>query len=308
MTGRNGVAGNAGRADRTEDNPGDSLHAPSLFAGAATDYPHDMHLFCSPVSRLGPIAAVLLLACSAAPVSWSGDRTVSASAANTTVGAAGSVLVDSLSLLAATLTPPSPVCPGSLRLARAGHTLFGVWWSPRPDSLASLVSAHSVNDGVSWSAVSLVDTTDRGAAGCHREAPSVAADSATGYIHIAYALLAPEGPGLFYSHSMDRGATFHSPVPIVYGEHLGRTRVASSGDVVAVAFEDPNSGVPRVGLALSRTMGHIFENRLLPVSDDNGAASRPLVAVQGHRVSVAWQERGSVNGDVVLRVRTGTLH
>jgi hypothetical protein len=58
--------------------------------------------------------------------------------------------------------------------------------------------------------------------------------------------------------------------------------------MVAVAFEDPNSRTPRIGLALSHTMGHIFEERLLPISDDNEIASRPLVAVRGRRLAVAW--------------------
>jgi hypothetical protein len=106
---------------------------------------------------------------------------------------------------------------------------------------------------------------------------------------------------------MDGGATFHAPVPILYGERLGRTSVAAVGDRVVVAFEDPNSRTPRIGLALSRTMGHIFEDRLLPVSDDNGTATHPLVAVQQHRVTVAWQERAAPNGGAILRVRTGTF-
>jgi hypothetical protein len=106
---------------------------------------------------------------------------------------------------------------------------------------------------------------------------------------------------------MDDGATFHSPVPIFYGDRLGRTSVAADGDLVVVAFEDPNSRSPRVGLALSRTMGHIFEQRLLPVSDDNGAASDPIVAVQGHRVAVAWQQRAVANGPTALAVRVGEL-
>jgi hypothetical protein len=152
-----------------------------------------------------------------------------------------------------------------------------------------------------------VDTTDRGVTGCRREPPAIAADSSSGYIHVSYGLQAPEGPGLFFSHSMDHGATFHSPVPILYGERLGRTSVAAQGDVVAVAFEDPNSATPRVGLALSRTMGHIFEDRVIPVSDDNGAAIDPLVALHGRHITVAWGERAAASGGDVLRVRTGQL-
>jgi hypothetical protein len=55
-------------------------------------------------------------------------------------------------------------------------------------------------------------------------------------------------------------------------------------------------------------MGHIFEDRILPVSDDNGSATHPLVAVRGRRVLVAWQQRAASNGRIVFRIRTGTLH
>ena len=215
---------------------------------------------------------------------------------------------DTLAEFAAGLLLPPPVCPGSLRVARSGRTLYAVWWAPKADSVARLVAAHSPDGGVTWSTVAPVDTTDRGATGCRREAPAIAADSSRGYVHVSYAMLAPEGPGLFFAHSMDSAVSFHAPVPILYGERLGHTSVAASGDYVAIAFEDPNSSSPRVGLAVSRTMGHIFEDRLLPVSDDNGVAFHPLVAMHGRRVSVAWQERTAANGDAILRVRTGTVH
>jgi hypothetical protein len=247
-------------------------------------------------------------ACSADPVEWMDDRTVVEPAATTALSANGDLVVDSLAMLAGRVTLPSNACAGSLRLARASKTLYAVWWSPRPDSGARLLSAHSVDNGATWSAIAPVDTMDRGVSGCRRPAAAIAADSASGYVHVSYALVAPEGPGLFFSHSMDGGASFHAPVPILYGEHLGATSVAAAGDHVAVAFEDPNSGTPRIGLALSRTMGHIFEDRLLPVSDDNGAASHPLVAVKNRRLTVAWRQRAGANGLAAIRVRSGNLH
>jgi hypothetical protein len=246
--------------------------------------------------------------CSADPVQWTDDRTIAAPAATTALSANGDVVADRLAIQAERVMPPSSACAGSLRLARAHNTLYAVWWSPRADSGARLLSAHSSDDGATWSAIAPVDTMDRGVSGCRRPAASIAADSGSGYVHVSYALMAPEGPGLFFSHSMDGGASFHTPVPILYGERLGVTSVAAAGDHVAVAFEDPNSGTPRIGLALSRTMGHIFEDRLLPVSDDNGAASQPLVAVQGRRLTVVWRQRAGTNGQTGLRVRSGNLH
>lgn len=251
----------------------------------------------------------LALACAPAPVDWSAEQALAQ-----TPGAAvaltpeGAIVPDSLAALASRVSPPpGRVCPGSLRLAAAGPTLFGVWWAPRSDSSAGLLAARSPDGGRSWTIPAPVDTTDRGVNGCRREPPAIAADSASGYVHVSYAMLAPEGPGLFFSHSMDRGVTFHSPVAIVYGDGLGRTSVAADGDVVIVGFEDPNSRTPRVGLALSRTMGHIFEERILPLSEDVGAASHPLTAVRGRRIAVAWEQRADTGAPAALAVRVGTL-
>jgi hypothetical protein len=188
------------------------------------------------------------------------------------------------------------VCPGSLRVARAGaQDLYAVWWAPRADSSAALLAARSPDGGRSWPEIASVDTADRGSNGCRRPAPSVAADASTGYVHVAYALEAPGAPGVFFAHAMPGRFVFHAPVPIIYGERPGRTSVAASGDVVAVAYEDPNSAEPRVGLALSRTLGHTFEHRV-PASTGVGAAVEPRVALAGATVAVAWRQGRSARG------------
>ena len=230
-----------------------------------------------------------------------------AHAAHTSLASDGSVIADALADLAARVQLPGGACPGSARLSRARGKLHAVWWVVRPDSSVRLLAAHSADGGATWSVAVPVDTTDRGVTGCGREPPAIAADSASGYVHVTYGLMAVQGPGLFFSHSMDGGAMFHSPVPILFGERLGRTSVAADGDVVAVGFEDPNSRAPRVGLALSRTMGHIFEQRLLPVSNNQGLAVRPLTAVRGRRVTVAWQNSDPRAAGATFRIITGTL-
>ena len=210
-------------------------------------------------------------------------------------------------------TPPAApsgtaVCPGSLAAARAnGDTAFAAWWAPRTDSNADLVVARSNDGGRTWRAPVVADSTDRGRSGCRREPLAMTVDSLDGYVHVVYFLVAPEGPGLFCTHSMDGGAMFHAPVPIVYGERPSAAAVASWGDTVAVAYTDPNAPAPRVWLALSRSTGHIFEQRF-SVSSPAASATRPGVAIRGTRVAVTWSETGRGGGPQSTVVRTGTVH
>ena len=222
-----------------------------------------------------------------------------------TAGRVGWVAADPL--------PPSipaaaTACPGSRRLARAGAgDMYAVWWQPRPDSSAALLAARSTDGGRSWPQVAPVDTADRGVSGCRRPAPAVVADAASGYVHVAYALVAPGGtPGIFFAHSMPGHFMFHAPVPIVYGERPGQTSVAASGDVVAVAYEDPNARDPRVGLAISKTLGHTFAHRV-PVSTGIGAAVEPRVALAGATVAVAWRQRQGARGAADSAAAAGSL-
>jgi len=101
--------------------------------------------------------------------------------------------------------------------------------------------------------------------------------------------------GVFVAHSMDRGALFHSAVPIAYGEGFGATAIAADEDHVVVAYQDPNAGSPRVALAISATMGHIFE-RHLTVSGADVRATAPQTALRGSLVAVSWIEQGEGAG------------
>lgn len=255
------------------------------------------------------VLLALVGACVKSPVEWTSQRATPLAGDSARVLAPdGTLRPDSMLALADSITPPaSDICPGSLRLSRAGGSLYAAWWAVRPDSGANLLSSRSLDGGRHWSIAAPVDTNDTGVTGCRRVAPSIAADSSSGYVHVTYGMLAPEGPGLFFAHSMDEGVTFHTPVAILYGDRLGRTSVAADGDIVVVGFEDPNGSTPRVGLAISRTMGHIFEQRILPLSDDVGTATRPLTAVRGRQIAVAWEQRASPTAPAALDVRVGTL-
>lgn len=205
-----------------------------------------------------------------------------------------------------TFSPPvfTAQCAASVRVAR--DTIgdwYATWWSVREDSTADIVVSRS-DDGVVWAPPVRVDSVDAGPVGCRRPPPAISVNG--GYVYVAYAMAAREGPGIFASHSMDRGMTFHSPVAVVYGERIGRVAIAARGDLVAIAYQDPNSDPPRIGLALSRTRGHTFEDREL-VSPPTGAASAPGVALGDGVVAVTWARGTGADASAPRMLRIGTI-
>ena len=242
------------------------------------------------------LVAMPLAGCVREPIAW-GDTDYATTAArhdsDTTLQS-----VDSLTASVASGLPAA--CPGSVRVVHRTPTeLHAVWWTARADSSAALMTARSTNVGLSWSAPTAIDSLDRGILGCRRPPPAIAGDARSGYVHVVYFLRAPEGAGVFFSHSMDGGALYHAPVPIVYGDRPSTASVAVQGDTVVVAYEDPNAARPEVSLALSRTSGHIFEHRFT-ASGTNAAARDPRVAVQGRTISIAWTDPAS--GRTAVRV------
>lgn len=209
-------------------------------------------------------------------------------------------------------TPPTwphepNLCANTLRADRAAAAeAYASWFTVRNDSSVILRVARSDDGGATWNAAVNADTMDVGRAGCDRPVPYISADTINSYVHVVYYLDAREGAGLFFTHTMERGALFHEPVPIVYGDRPSLAAVASRGDTVIVAYEDPNSRYPRLGLALSRLQGHIFEHRI-QASDETAEARTPRVALLGTRLVVAWT--ATSRGGTLPRtaIRSGTL-
>lgn len=205
-------------------------------------------------------------------------------------------------------------CERSLRLQRTTRGDVALWWSARSGGRVHLLSAWRDAGQNTWRGPILVDTLDQGstdardvaeggAVGCQRPAAGLSVDGVNGYVHVSYALVGPEGPGIFYAHQMDPRAAFEPPIPIVYGERLGAARVGSDGDLVAVAYEDPNSGSrPRIALAVSRTAGHLFEGRLTVNAGLNPAAN-PFVQAMGRAIVVGWHEAPPAGGDTTFLYR-----
>jgi hypothetical protein len=189
----------------------------------------------------------------------------------------------------AAMSPLRGACSVSVRAARAGKAILAAWWSVRDDSSGVLLVARSNDNGQTWNASVIADSTDQSVRGCGRPAPAIAADSVSGYVHVAYFAEPMRGRGIFFAHSMDSGRTFHSPVPIVFGDNPAAVAVASEGDRVAVAYDDPNSVQPAVGIALSNTMGHIFRPGE-PISNVSERAKQPAVELSGDRIRLWWSD------------------
>jgi hypothetical protein len=252
-----------------------------------------------PVSSLS-----LLLACGRAPIEWSEPAPIAAElATDSALAFADTTLVAARA--PRVVAPDAPgQCAGSARVAHDSSTgdWYAAWWGKRADGTADILASHS-RDGVAWAPPVRVDTSDAAPVGCDRPPPSVTADA--GNFYVVYAMTAREGPGIFASHSMDRGTMFHSPVAVVYGERIGRAAVAATGSIVAVAYEDPNTEPRRISLALSRTMGHLFQSRMI-VSPPTGRARAPAVALRAGRIAVAWS-RGDSASATQRMVRFGEI-
>jgi hypothetical protein len=200
---------------------------------------------------------------------------------------------------------PAP-CIRSIRTTGAGPDLFRVWWASRSDSSVVLSMQHSRDRGATWEAPVGVESRDKSRRGCDRPAPGIFYDPVSGYLHLVYFIEGSEGAGVFFAHSMDNGKMFHAPVAVVYGNVPSDASVAGVGDKVVVVFEDPNATAPRIGIALSHSAGHIFEQRGQATPDDVRAVA-PWVALDHGRITVWWKtpdQSGFQYGDRV-GYRTG---
>jgi hypothetical protein len=197
----------------------------------------------------------------------------------------------------AALPTDSARCARTVVAAREGAQWYAAWFSRRADSTVAVLAARSADSGRTWSKPGMVDSVDVAKLGCTRPGPSIAASG--GYVHIAYSLEAPEGFGVFFAHSMDNTATFHSPIPVIYGDRLSATATAADGIRVAVAYEDPSGNGHRIDVALSGTQGHTFEPRQRG-SPDEMEAVVPEVGLRDSAVALSFVQPSG--GGRIVRV------
>lgn len=238
--------------------------------------------------------ALLVTACVNDPIEWNPTRTVAfAIRPGTRLGIEGKGLPRFLEDYVPRIALGWGACPSSIvGTTAAGGERYAAWFVERADGGVTLLVARSSDAGATWSTPVVADGRDRGTRACDRPPPSISADTGNNYVHVAYYIEPREGAGVWYTHSMERGAMWHQTIGVLYGEEPAHTSVASAGDTVLVAYEHPGSGGRRIGLAISREAGHTFDERLRVVRA-TGTVRDPRVAVSNGFVALAWSESGA---------------
>ena len=233
-------------------------------------------------------AAVLAAACDTPPVAWNDPTPIDQppGATRLIVDDAGHAHYTAPSAAAVTPPPAPGMCAATLATTAGKTRTFAGWWRVRPDSSAALVVASSPDSGRTWGTALPVDTTDISSLGCTRPPPAITAVGDD--VYVAYSMIAPEGKGVFFAHSM--GSMLHSPVPVIYGERLVATAIAADAERVAIAYEDPNGRAARIDVALSMTQGHLFETHTTASRSVDDAVS-PAVAMNDSVLAVSWLSR-----------------
>jgi hypothetical protein len=255
-------------------------------------------------------ALLVIAACTPEPIQWEDPHEMAGM-----IGATTRLVMDQGGTphLVEDRAPTVPLlqasCPASLVTSRAqGDEWYAAWFLARFDSSVVLLVARSTDGGETWNTPVVADGRDRGRRGCSRPRPALTADSATAYVHAAYFIEPIEGSGVWYTHSMERGALWHQTIGVLYGDEPASASIASAGDTVLVAYQHPGSGSSRLGVAISRQAGHTFAERLRVVRV-SGTVREPRVAFRGGRVALAWLERpraaSAGTPDARTRIRLG---
>src|SRR4051812_32034353 len=209
------------------------------------------------LAALAATFATTFVACDKPPVDWNDPVTIDQPMGPT------KLLVDSASgrarfvvdsVRTAGLPAVSGLCRTTVATASGATHLHAAWWNVRSDSSSVLYVAASPDSGRTWGSPVAVDTTDISSAGCTRPRPSLA--TVGDDVYLAYSMIAPEGKGVFFAHSMAN--MIHAPVPVIYGDRLVATAIFADAHRVAVAYEEPNGRRQQVDVALSASQGHLF--------------------------------------------------
>jgi hypothetical protein len=245
--------------------------------------------------------ALLAGACDKPPVEWADPVEIQENPSSTRLaldGGQARFIADSNHF--ASLPAMAGRCETGTVVARGPAGSAAAWWNVRPDSSAVLYYSVSADSGRSWESPRPVDTTDVSSNGCRRPPPSLAMVGDD--IYVAYSMVAPEGKGVFFAHTMS--GMVHSPVPVIYGDRLVAASIAADDRNVVVAYEEPNGSRKQVDVAISTSQGHLFEAHA-PASRSIDNATAPVIALRDSMLAVSWVTEPRSGSPPVRMVRVG---
>jgi hypothetical protein len=163
-----------------------------------------------------------------------------------------------------------------------------------PGNIREIVVARSSDRGTTWSEPVRVQNDQWQVDACPHAGPALAVDSRN-RLHVTWWSGKEGAAGVFYARSDDGGKSFAHVTPLGTAEFSQPAHVQLAlGDsgVVAVAWDDGTLQTPRIALRISRDGGDDFSPTHY-TSVEGRAASFPVLALNGKRLTVAWTEQSA---------------
>jgi hypothetical protein len=177
--------------------------------------------------------------------------------------------------------PSMALDSGAIRLA---------WFDDAPGN-AEIFYSNSTDGGATWSAPVNVSNT---AAASNN--PSIAV--AAGAIHIVWADDTPGSREIFYSNSVDGGATWSTPINLSNNPSWSADPVmAVNSSAIHVAWWDDAPGTGDI-FHLNSTDGGVTWNTRSDVSNNGAPSSGPAIAVDPDTVHIVWMDNTLGNFEI----------
>jgi hypothetical protein len=199
--------------------------------------------------------------------------------------------------------PTCPCCRTSVAVAGDG-TIYVAWRAILAGDVRDVVVTRSSDDGRTWAEPVRTRADDWVYPGCPHAGPSLEVD-AKGDVHVAWWTGKEGEAGVYYARSSDGAKSFVAQ-PIAIGEKArpAHVQLAVSGPRVYLAWDDGLGDIPRVLLRRSSDGGKRFDPEEL-LSDQDVAASYPVIALYGDSVAVAWSQTTAAEHQKKLAAMAG---